>query len=254
MRTTTTLLPALTPEEYQALKADIHQNGILVPVIRTDDGETIDGHHREKIAAELGITDIPFKTVPVLGDEERRHMAIRLNANRRQLTGEQKRQLIREELRRSPDISNNWLAELLSVDDKTVQAVRIEEETAGTIEPVTVFRCKDGKKRKYRRSVRQQQVAAVVEQQEAPVVLATSTTSDEPQQAVPTESGAEPIILPVQTSELAPETMALGLATRTSFEEFLVARMSAHRITGTISDLLALLAELGVNVGKLRVA
>ena len=152
-----------------------------MPVIRTDDGETLDGHHREQIAAELGITDIPVKVVTGLGDEERRHMRIRLNADRRQLTGEQKRHLIREELRRSqPDISNNWLAELLGVDDKTVQAVRIEEEAAGTIEPVTVFRCKDGKKRKYRRTARQQKVAAEVKQQEAPAVLASSTTSDEP--------------------------------------------------------------------------
>jgi ParB-like chromosome segregation protein Spo0J len=130
---TISLLPALTPEEYESLKADITTNGILVPIIRTEDGETIDGHHREQIAAELGISDIPVKTIDSLGDEERRHMRIRLNANRRQLTGEQKRHLIREELRKSPDISNNWLAQLLGVDDKTVQAVRIEEEQAGTI-------------------------------------------------------------------------------------------------------------------------
>ena len=88
-----TLIPVLTPEEYEALKADIEQNGILVPVIRTDDGETLDGLHREQIAAELGMTDIPVKVVNGLGDEERRHMRIRLNAVRRQLTGEQKRHL-----------------------------------------------------------------------------------------------------------------------------------------------------------------
>ena len=96
----TTLLPALTPEEYQTLKADIEINGILVPIIRAETGETIDGHHRERIAAELGIADIPVKIVTGLGDEERRHMAIRLNANRRQLNAEQKRHMIREELKR----------------------------------------------------------------------------------------------------------------------------------------------------------
>ena len=60
---TNTFLPDLTSEEYKALKTDIEINGILVPIIRTDDGETIDGQHREKIAAELGISNIPVKTI-----------------------------------------------------------------------------------------------------------------------------------------------------------------------------------------------
>jgi len=197
----TTLLPALTTEEYEALKADIKQNGILVPVIRTEDGEIIDGQHREQIAAELGITDIPVKTIKGLGDEERRHMRIRLNAARRQLTGEQKRHLIREELKRSPDLSNNWLAELLGVDDKTVQAVRIKEEAAGTIQVVSEFRCKDGKRRKYRRSVRQHQIAAVVEQHEAPAVQKSGTTTDEAQLALPTIQLGEPMNLTVPTAD-----------------------------------------------------
>lgn len=195
---TTTLLPALSSEEYQSLKTDIMQNGILVPLIRAEDGDTIDGHHREQIAAELGITDIPVKIVTGLGEEGRRHMAIRLNAHRRQLTAEQKRNLIREELKRSADISNNWLAELLGVDDKTVQAVRIEEEAAGTITKETVFRCKDGKKRKYRRSARHQQVAG---QAEAPAILSINTMSDESQGAAQTRPLAQPTILAVPTGD-----------------------------------------------------
>lgn len=250
----TTLLPALTPEEYQALRADIEKNGILVPIIRTDDGETIDGHHREKIAAELGITDIPVTLVTGLDDEERRHMAIRLNAARRQLNCEQKRHLIREELKKSPDISNNWLAELLCVDDKTVQVVRIGEEDAGTIQVVTEFRCKDGKRRKYRRTARQQKVAAEVKQHEAPVTLASSTMIDEPQQTVPTEPATEPTILQMQTSELAQVTMPLALASSGGFDEYLAGRMAAHGIVGTTAALVALMAELGVDVSQLRAA
>lgn len=200
-RTTTTLLPALTPEEYQALKADIEKNGILVPIIRTEDNQTIDGYHREKIAAELGINDIPVRTVPGLTEEERRRMTIRLNANRRQLTAEQKRDLIREELKRSADISNNWLAELLGVDDKTVQVVRIEEEAAGTIEPVTLFRCKDGKRRKYRRTARQQQVGTEAKAEEAPAVLSMGTMSQEPQVSAATIQLGEPTILTVPTAD-----------------------------------------------------
>jgi hypothetical protein len=198
---TSILLPPLTPEEYQSLKSDIQKNGILVPIIRTEDGETIDGHNREQIAADLGITDIPVKVVTGLGDEERRHMRIRLNAARRQLTAEQKRHLIREELKKSPDLSNNWLAELLCVDDKTVQAVRADLETTGDIEAVTLFRCKDGKRRKYHRVTRQQKIAAVVEQHEAPAVQVCSTTTDEAQLALPTIQLGEPTILAVPTAD-----------------------------------------------------
>ena len=157
-------------------------------------------------------------------------------------------------MKKSPDISNNWLADLLGVDDKTVQAVRIEEEAAGNIEPVSVFRCKDGKKRKYRRTARRQNVAAEVKQQEAPAVLASSTTSDEAHQAVPTELAAEPTILPLQTCESIQATMPLCLAGRSNFEEYIAGRMAAHGIVGTTAALMALLEEMGVDVSQLRAA
>lgn len=143
-------LPPLTSVEYQALRADIEANGVLVPVVVDEYGNVIDGFNRTEIAADLGIKDYPTRLVSGLTEEEKRHMALGLNANRRSLTTQQKRHLIQEELKRSPDLSNNWLAEIVGVSDKTVESVRRELEKAGTIPTITEFRCKDGKRRKYR--------------------------------------------------------------------------------------------------------
>ncbi len=42
-------LPELAPDEYEALKADIRTNGVLVPVEVDEHGTTLDGHHRVRI-------------------------------------------------------------------------------------------------------------------------------------------------------------------------------------------------------------
>jgi hypothetical protein len=52
------LLPDLTEAEYAALKAHIAAWGIQVPVVRDELGHTLDGHHRERAARELGIKAI----------------------------------------------------------------------------------------------------------------------------------------------------------------------------------------------------
>jgi hypothetical protein len=49
------LLPAPTPEEYERLKADIKEHGLLVPIVITRDGQIIDGRTRARICDELRI-------------------------------------------------------------------------------------------------------------------------------------------------------------------------------------------------------
>ncbi len=153
MSANTPTLPSLTTEQYEGLKADIRVNGILVPVIRDEQGNTIDGFAREQIAAELKLTDVPCRVVAGLSDEEKRHLALSVNVHRRHLTPEQKRRLIGEELGRTPDISNNWLGEVLGVDGETVLAVRKELELVGAIPVLTELRGRDGKRRKRYRTV-----------------------------------------------------------------------------------------------------
>ena len=50
------VVPPLTEEEFAALKDDIAQRGVLVPVEYDGDGNVLDGHHRLRACAELGVT------------------------------------------------------------------------------------------------------------------------------------------------------------------------------------------------------
>ena len=78
------LFPELRPDEYEALKADIAERGILVPAEVDQDGQVLDGHHRLRIAGELGI-DCPTVQRTFASDDERIAHIISLNLKRRHL-------------------------------------------------------------------------------------------------------------------------------------------------------------------------
>jgi ParB-like chromosome segregation protein Spo0J len=117
------LLPPLTAEELAALRDDIAANGVLVPITVDQHGVIIDGHHRQHIAAELGIP-CPKVLREFTSDEERREFALGLNLKRRHLTREQMRQLIATECERTPDASDREIARRLGCSHRTVAAVR----------------------------------------------------------------------------------------------------------------------------------
>jgi N6-adenosine-specific RNA methylase IME4/ParB-like chromosome segregation protein Spo0J len=79
----------LSPQEYEALKEDIRERGILVPVEVDDRGNVLDGHHRQRIAKELKI-DCPVVVRAGLAEHEKRLHAITMNVARRQVTDAQK--------------------------------------------------------------------------------------------------------------------------------------------------------------------
>lgn len=83
-RGTYQLFNRLRPEEYAALEADILKRGILIPVERDTDGNTLDGHHREEIANKH---DLPCPEVVRHFDTEadKREHVIKLNLARRHL-------------------------------------------------------------------------------------------------------------------------------------------------------------------------
>lgn len=83
------LLPPLSPDDYERLKADIAERGIMVPVEVDEDGEILDGHHRLQIARELDI-DCPRVVRPGMAEHEKRLHAVALNLARRHLTDAQK--------------------------------------------------------------------------------------------------------------------------------------------------------------------
>jgi hypothetical protein len=88
------LLPPLTSEEYAALKADIAKHGVLYPVILDEDGRVLDGVHRERIAAELGI-ELPVAVHAGLDGERKLHLTVGLNTRRRHFDPGRRRELAR---------------------------------------------------------------------------------------------------------------------------------------------------------------
>jgi len=80
------VMPRHSPEQYEALKADIKAHGVLEDVDVDEEGETLDGFTREQICNELGIV-CPKRVVRGLQTEEqKRDYAWRVNLLRRHLT------------------------------------------------------------------------------------------------------------------------------------------------------------------------
>jgi hypothetical protein len=128
-------LPPLPYEQFMALKDNIAVNGVLVPILVDGDGprrKIIDGSYRRAIADELGY-DCPEIVHTGLTEEEKRTLARALNLARRQLSQEQKRQLIADQLRESPGRSNRWVGKQLGIHHATVASVRAEMENTGQI-------------------------------------------------------------------------------------------------------------------------
>ncbi len=84
------LFDPLPDDDYQRLKDDIAERGILVPVELDETGAILDGHHRIRIAKELGIKDYPTLVRVGLTEEQKRCHVRALNILRRHLTKEQR--------------------------------------------------------------------------------------------------------------------------------------------------------------------
>ena len=68
------LLPDLTPDEYEALKADIALRGVQVPVEYDETGAILDGHHRVRAAKELGSDWPSIVRVGLTEQQKRQHV------------------------------------------------------------------------------------------------------------------------------------------------------------------------------------
>jgi hypothetical protein len=144
------LLPGLAPEQFEALKADIAARGVMVPVMVDEYGAIIDGHNRARACRELGINDYPVDVRSGLSEADKRALARQLNVLRRHLTREQVRDLIGDQIRDTPEWSNNRVAQLLAVDDKTVASVRDGLESTSEIPKLDKLVGADGKARPVR--------------------------------------------------------------------------------------------------------
>lgn len=139
------LLPDLSAEEYAALKADIAERGVMVPVELDEAGNVLDGYHRLRACEELGIADYPTIIRSGLTEEEKQVHVLALNIDRRHLTRAQRRELIERLLKAKPEASNRDVAEQVMVDDHTVAGVRDSLESGAEIPHLERTVGKDGK-------------------------------------------------------------------------------------------------------------
>lgn len=140
------VMPELTRDEYLALRADIEENGIAVPIIVDEAGVIIDGHHRAEIANALDM-ECPVEVVAGLSEAAKLDLALRVNINRRSLSREQKRELLAKAVKATPEQSNRQIAERVGVSHHTVGSVRDDLEATGQVAQLDERQGADGKTR-----------------------------------------------------------------------------------------------------------
>jgi hypothetical protein len=149
------LFPIMPLDELRALGEDIKKNGLREDVAILDD-QLLDGRNRldamELVGIKLVTRDgqIEWANVPsrkVKGVDPVTFV-ISKNIRRRHLSSEQKRDLVTELLKATPEKSNREIAATVKVDHKTVAAVRVAKERTGEIPQLTKTVGKDGKQRK----------------------------------------------------------------------------------------------------------
>jgi ParB-like chromosome segregation protein Spo0J len=84
--------PTLDYETEAALRASIERFGVLVPVVKDQHGRILDGHHRDRIASDLGV-EYESSVRVVADDDEAQELARTLNSDRRHLTKQQRQEI-----------------------------------------------------------------------------------------------------------------------------------------------------------------
>src|SRR3989442_10024426 len=110
------LLPPLSTEEEIDLEGDIKKEGVLYPVQILPDGRIVDGYHRWKLSRGQA----PVKVVD-LDEDSALGLGLRLNVKRRQLSQEQRVELVRGLRRRG--YSQTQVARLLGVSRSAIDYV-----------------------------------------------------------------------------------------------------------------------------------
>jgi ParB-like chromosome segregation protein Spo0J len=126
------LLPALSTDDYDALKASIARDGLKQPIVLDEEtGDVVDGEHRQRACRELQI-EPQYVKVRFASEHEKNRYALVVNLARRHLTREQKKELIAN-LRKS-----GWtqaeVADVLGVTQKTIS----NQEQNGSNSKITI--------------------------------------------------------------------------------------------------------------------
>jgi ParB-like chromosome segregation protein Spo0J len=156
------LLPALSDEEYAALKADIRAKGVMIPIEVDERGAILDGGARQQICNELGIWNAPrVKRIGLTEDQKIEHI-LSVNLKRRHLS-RQKLKKVAAKLR-AMSWTQEKIAANLAVSQKTVSNWLDQEFSK--ISELTSVTGKDGKQYPPKRTERLKEEPHVQEQQE----------------------------------------------------------------------------------------
>jgi hypothetical protein len=164
------MFPLMSPEELRGLADDINKNGLRehVALVQVgDEMQVLDGRNRLDALELLGremtipkldhrpsyrgsfVIDLGLFRVPVHDDEDDAYAyVISRNIYRRNLTPEQKRELIAKLLKATPEKSNRQIGALAKADKNTVNDQRKKMESTGEIHQLKKTVGKDGKARK----------------------------------------------------------------------------------------------------------
>jgi ParB-like chromosome segregation protein Spo0J len=137
--------PLMEGEEFDALVADIKANGLLKP-IAVFDGMILDGRNRFRACKAAGVHLVTDDIDGWIDDPAA--YVISANIHRRHLTPEQKRALLVELVKASPEKSDRTLAREAKVAHHQISRARRKAEATGTTVPVEKRTGADGKARK----------------------------------------------------------------------------------------------------------
>lgn len=152
LETVQKLMP-ISQEDYNRLKQSIERDGKIREPLKGYQDKVgnfflLSGWTRLKIASELGFKTVPVDFIEGLDTKEKREsFAISENLDRRHLTTEQKRELVKYFLKLNPEKSDREISKQTGVDHKTVSTNREILESTGEIPQFNETVGKDGKSR-----------------------------------------------------------------------------------------------------------
>lgn len=199
------VMPPPTPEEYDQLKHSILMDGLQVPIIKDEQGQTIDGHTRAMICRDLGVEDYPIIVIPSgLTDAEKRTKARIVNMARRHLTRTQKKTLIRDQLIDTPHLSDRQIGKSLGVSNSTISIQRKKLEDEGVLCESHTSLGSDGRIRKRQITGKDLSAAST---SNPPTCLQTRMAATKDPLAVMPSSDTSPIDLEAAVSSALPENL-----------------------------------------------
>ncbi|MBP0634245.1 ParB N-terminal domain-containing protein [Cupriavidus sp. AcVe19-6a] len=140
------VMPPLDDEQYAELRESIRRKGVLVPIDVDEFGNVLDGHHRQRIARELGIACPSVVNNGIGNDVAKRAWALTVNLVRRNLAdAAERRAMVAELLAEYPYWSDRRIAKVTGSSHPTVATVRDEISTGKfSSSPNDYRRAKDG--------------------------------------------------------------------------------------------------------------